>query len=77
MQTAESAMQNACSGAATQGCSGSTAAWNSQASLYQALQAKYRSCLAQNANVYPFGGHLMGGSGAGLLFEPLSADLGH
>jgi len=77
MQAAESAMQNACGGGATPGCSGATAAWNSQAGLYRALQAKYRSCLAQNANVYPFRGHMIGGYGAGLLFEPLSAEASH
>jgi hypothetical protein len=75
MQAAESTMQNGCGGGATPECSQTTAAWNSQASLYRALQAKYRSCLAQPANVYPFGGHLIVGYGAGLRFEPLSADV--
>lgn len=74
MQTAESTMQNSCSGGATQGCSETTAAWNSQASLYRALQARYRSCLARTANVYPFGGHMIVGYGAGLQFEPLSVE---
>jgi hypothetical protein len=77
MQAAESAMQNGCGGGATQGCAETTAASNSQTSLYRALQARYRSCLAQTGNVYPFGGHMAVGSGAGLLFEPLSADVGH
>jgi hypothetical protein len=77
MQAAESTMQNGCSGGATPGCSETTADWDSQASLYRALQAKYRSCLAQPANVYPFGGHLIVGYGAGLRFEPLSADVSY
>ena len=74
MQAAESTMQNSCSGAATQGCSETIAAWSSQSGLYRALQAKYRSCLAGTANVYPFGGHMIVGYGGGLQFEPLSRD---
>jgi hypothetical protein len=76
MQAAESA-KNFCGGGATQGCSEATAAWNSQAGLYRALQARYRSCLAQHANVYPFGGHMIVGYGASLRFEPLSADVSY
>jgi len=76
MQAAESAMQNSCGGGA-RGCSDTTAAWNSQAGLYRALQARYRSCLAKTDNVYPFGGHLIVGYGAGLRFEPLSADVSY
>ena len=74
MQAAESTMQNSCSGAATEGCSETIAAWSSQSDLYRALQAKYRSCLAGTANVYPFGGRMIVGYGGGLLFEPLSRD---
>jgi hypothetical protein len=77
MQAAESTMQNSCSGGATAGCSETSAAWNSQAGLYRALQARYRSCLAGTANVYPFGGHMIVGQGGGLLFEPLSLDWTH
>jgi len=74
MQAAESTMQNSCSGAATPGCSDATAAWSSQSGLYRALQARYRSCLAGTATVYPFGGHMIVGYGGGLQFEPLSRD---
>jgi hypothetical protein len=77
MQAAESTMQNSCSGAATQACSETTAAWSSQSGLYRALQARYRSCLAGTANVYPFGGHMIVGYGGGLLFEPLSRDVSY
>jgi hypothetical protein len=77
MQAPESTMQNSCSGGATPGCSKTSATWNSQAGLYRALQARYRSCLAQTANVYPFGGHMIVGYGGSLLFEPLSLDWSH
>jgi hypothetical protein len=69
-------MQSRCGGGA-RGCSDTTAAWNSHADLYRALQARYRSCLAKTGNVYPYGGHLIVGYGAGLRFEPLSADVSY
>ena len=77
MQAAESAMQNSCRGAATQGCSETTAAWISQSGLYRAFEARYRSCLAATGNVSPFGGRRIVGSGGGLRFEPLSVDVSY
>ena len=74
MQAAESAMQSGCGGAATQRCSETIAAWSSQSGLHRALQARYRSCLAGTANLYPFGGRMIVGYGGGLLFEPLSRE---
>jgi hypothetical protein len=72
MQQAEIAMQNTCQGN-EQECSTSTAAWNSQLSLYRALQSRFRSCLAQSASVFPFGGYMIG-YGPDLLFEPVALD---
>jgi hypothetical protein len=74
MRQAESMMQGDCEGAG-QECSESTAGWNSQTSLYRALQSRYRSCLAQSASVFPFGGYMIRGFGSDLFFEPLSFEL--
>ena len=71
MQMAESAMQGNCDTGSTQECSETTAGWNSQASLYRALQSRYRSCLAQTGSFYSFGSYLNVGFQSDLLFEPL------
>lgn len=73
MQSAESQMQVNCRGGATQECSETTAARNSEVNLYRALQSKYRSCLAGTSFMgYPQGGYTLSGYGSGLLFEPLA-----
>lgn len=71
MQQAESMMQGNCQGGASQECAETTAGWNSQVSLYRALQSRYRSCMGQTSMLDPFGGMMMAGYGSGLLFDPL------
>src|SRR5215469_12407893 len=76
MQSAEYQMQDSCRAGATQECSETTAARNSEADLYRALEAKYRSCMAQTSFMgYPYGGYMLSGYGSGLLFEPLAPAL--
>lgn len=76
MQSAESRMQDNCRGGATQECSETTAARDSEANLYRALEAKYRSCLASTSFMgNPYGGFTLSGYRSGLLFEPLAPGL--
>lgn len=49
MQSAETQMQDSCREGATEACSETTAARDSEVNLYRALQAKYRSCLASTS----------------------------
>lgn len=74
MQEAEAAMQGNCQAGANQECSETTAGWNSESSLYRALQSRYRSCLAQSAFGYGFGGATYGLQ-SDLLIEPPGLDL--
>lgn len=75
MQDAEAAMQGNCQASATQECSETTAGWNSESSLYRALQSRYRSCLAQSAFGYGFNGFMTFGLQSDLLVEPFGLGL--
>jgi hypothetical protein len=74
MQEAEAAMQGNCQAGGAQECSETTAGWNSESSLYRALQSRYRSCLAQSAFGYGFGG-MTYGLQSDLMIEPLGLGL--
>jgi hypothetical protein len=74
MQAAESIRQNACSAGATQACSDATAAWQSEASFYSSLRARYLRCQQQNGGAFPFSSYMSRYPFAGRL-DSLSFDL--
>ena len=71
MRAAESQQQSACAAGSSQFCLDSTSAVQSEAGLYQALQARYQRCMQHSIGTYPFVGFGYGGYPTGLLFEPL------
>lgn len=76
LESAESQMQNNCRGGASQECSQTTATRNSEANLYRALQARYRSCMSTTSFMgSPYGGYMISRHGSGLVLEPFGLGL--
>ena len=75
MQAAELRQQNACAAGSSQFCLDSASAAQSEASLYQAMQARYQRCMQRSIGTYPFAGFGYGSYSAGFSFEPLEFQL--
>jgi hypothetical protein len=74
MQAAESARQGACSTGPREECSALASTAQSEASLYQKLQDRYRLCLQRSRAVFAFTGYGFGGYSSDFLIDSLEFD---
>jgi hypothetical protein len=75
MQAAEATQQSVCTTGSRQDCSGLTSTAQSEASLYRALQDRYRLCQQRTQTVNRFVRPAVWSYSHGLLFDPLEMDL--
>jgi len=74
MQSAQSALQGACSAGNPQECSALESTAQSEASMYQALQDRYRLCMQRSRTAYTFSRFPFNGYSTGIWFEPFGID---
>jgi hypothetical protein len=77
MQAAEGARQSACSAGSREECSDRAGRAQSETSLYETLQARYRMCQRRSRTAYPFSGPGGSSYSPGLRFDRLARDVNY
>ena len=77
MQAAEGARQSACSAGSREECSDRAGRAQSETSLYETLQERYRMCQRRSRTAYPFSGPGGSSYSPGLRFDRLARDVNY